>query len=200
MFTGIVEETGKIIYFREAAEAWELSISAQLTLLGLAVGDSMAVNGCCLTVVACDDRSMRFQLLGETVRLTSFQSLREGAKVNLERSLRFDGKVGGHFVSGHIDTLGQVMVFEPRGKDVYLRMRIPGEFSRYLVYKGSIALEGISLTVAEAEGDEFAVWLIPHTLEVTNLLEKKVGDWLNLEFDLLAKYVEKLLPGARPLR
>ncbi len=200
MFTGIVEETGTILSFRERTEAWELTIAARLTLPGLAVGDSMAVNGCCLTVVGCDERSMRFQLLGETIRLTSFQFLREGAKVNLERSLRFDGKVGGHFVSGHIDTLGRVTVFEPRGKDVYLRVRIPEEFSRYLVYKGSIAVEGISLTVAETEADEFAVWLIPHTLEVTNLTEKKVHDYLNLEFDLLAKYVEKLLPGARALR
>jgi riboflavin synthase len=113
--------------------------------------------------------------------------------VNLERSLRFDGKVGGHFVTGHIDGIGPVQVFEPRGQDYYLRVRAPAEAGRYLVHKGSVAIDGISLTVAEVAGDDLAVWLIPHTIEVTNLRDKRVGDLVNMEFDLLGKYVEKLL-------
>ncbi|MEI6465881.1 MAG: riboflavin synthase, partial [Verrucomicrobiota bacterium] len=113
--------------------------------------------------------------------------------VNLERSLRFGGKVGGHFVTGHIDALGAVEVFEPRGKDHYLRIRIPASFAKYIVHKGSIAIDGISLTLAEVTADTLAVWLIPHTLTVTNLREKRAGDPVNLEFDLLGKHVEKLL-------
>ena len=155
--------------------------------------DSIAVNGCCLTATHFDATSMQFDLLEETRRLTNFSVLRPGALVNLERSLRFGGKVGGHFVTGHIDALGTVAVFEPRGKDHYLRIRIGRDLMRYVVHKGSIAIDGISLTIAEAEDDAFAVWLIPHTLTVTNLREKRAGDPVNLEFDLLGKHVEKLL-------
>ena len=132
-------------------------------------------------------------VLEETRRLTHFSALRPGACVNLERSLRFGGKVGGHFVTGHIDALGTVEVFEPRGKDYYLRIRIPVSFAKYIVHKGSIAIDGISLTLAEVTADTLAVWLIPHTLTVTNLREKRAGDPVNLEFDLLGKHVEKLL-------
>jgi len=113
--------------------------------------------------------------------------------VNLERSLSFGGKMGGHFVTGHVDGLGVIEVFEPRGADRFLRVRTPPGAGRYLIHKGSIAIDGISLTVAETEGDTFAVWLIPHTVAVTNLAVKKAGDPLNLEFDLLGKYVEKLM-------
>jgi riboflavin synthase len=136
---------------------------------------------------------LQFDVLEETRRLTNFSALQPGSLVNLERSLRFDGKVGGHFVTGHIDGVGPVQVFEPRGSDYYLRVRAPAGTGRYLVHKGSVAIDGISLTVAEVAGDDLAVWLIPHTIEVTNLREKRVGDLVNLEFDLLGKYVEKLL-------
>ena len=132
-------------------------------------------------------------MLEETRRLTNFSALKPGARVNLERSLRFGGKVGGHFVTGHIDAQGEIATFEPRGKDFYVRVRIPEKFSRYIVHKGSIALDGISLTIAEVDDTSFAVWIIPHTRAVTNLLEKQVGDPVNLEFDLLGKHVEKLL-------
>ncbi len=192
MFTGIVEETGVVDAFTPAAQAWRLRVRASVVLAGVALGDSIAVNGCCLTVTRFDENFLEFDLLEETRRLTNFSGLAAGAAVNLERSLRFDGKVGGHFVSGHIDGLGLVEVFEERGKDHYLRIRSPEGTGRYLVHKGSIAIDGISLTVAEVEGDCFAVWLIPHTLSVTNLREKKVGSPVNLEFDLLGKYVEKL--------
>ncbi|HZP59375.1 MAG TPA: riboflavin synthase [Opitutaceae bacterium] len=193
MFTGIVEETGQVVAFAPAAEGWRLQITADAARRDVAQGDSVAVNGCCLTVVAADEKHLSFDVLEETRRLTNFEALRPGAAVNLERSLRFDGKVGGHFVTGHIDAQGVIERFEPRGKDFYLRVRTPAGTGRYLVPKGSIAIDGISLTVAEVEGDAFAVWLIPHTRKVTNLRERRHGERVNLEFDLLGKYVEKLL-------
>lgn len=193
MFTGIVEETGQVLAFEPKADAWALSLSARAALEDLAAGDSIAVNGCCLTAVAGEPGTLRFDVLEETRRLTNFSALRPGALVNLERSLRFGGKMGGHFVTGHIDAPGIVDVFEPRGKDHYLRIRVPPASTRHVVHKGSIAIDGISLTVAEVSDTTFAVWLIPHTLAVTNLREKRVGDAVNLEFDLLGKYVEKLL-------
>lgn len=192
MFTGIVEETGKVESFTPGAHAWRFRVRAKIALEGVALGDSIAVNGCCLTVARFEDSCLEFDVLEETRRLTSFSALGAGAAVNLERSLRFDGKVGGHFVTGHIDGLGLIEVFELRGKDHYLRVRCPAGSGRYLVPKGSIAIDGISLTIAEVEEDSFAVWLIPHTLAVTNLRDKRPGDPLNLEFDLIGKYVEKL--------
>ncbi|MDD3180645.1 MAG: riboflavin synthase [Opitutaceae bacterium] len=192
MFTGIVEETGKVITFTARAEAWRLQIAASLVTTGTAIGDSIAVNGCCLTVVDRDAGSLSFDVLEETRRLTNFRELQPGAVVNLERSLRPDGRMGGHFVTGHIDALGTIEVLEQRGKDYYLRVRVPQGYGRYLAYKGSVAIDGISLTVAEEQGDTLAVWLIPHTMTVTNLREKRTGDGVNLEFDLLAKYIEKL--------
>jgi riboflavin synthase len=193
MFTGIVEEAGKVLSFEPQANAWALVVSASATLEGAALGDSIAVNGCCLTATQFDTNSFRFDVLEETRRLTNFSTLKKGALVNLERSLRFGGKVSGHFVTGHIDGLGTVEVFEPRGKDYYLRVRIPPGQGRYIVHKGSIAVDGISLTIAEVTDTSFAVWLIPTTLTVTNLAEKRAGDLVNLEFDLLGKHVEKLL-------
>ena len=197
MFTGLVEEKGRVVSFERAAEAWRLVVAAELVGRDAAVGDSIAVNGCCLTLARQEGTELSFDVLEETRRLTNFAALKPGAAVNLERSLRFGGKIGGHFVTGHVDTLGAVDVFEPRGKDHYLRIRIPAEFGRYLVRKGSIAVDGISLTVAEVASDAFAVWIIPHTLTVTNLAEKKAGDMVNLEFDLLGKHVEKLLQAHR---
>lgn len=193
MFTGIVEETGEVIAFTRGAAAWRLQIAAKVALKNLAPGDSIAVNGCCLTVVFFDATHLFFDVLEETKRLTNFGSLAPGARVNLERSLSFGGKMGGHFVTGHIDGQGKIEVFEQRGKDFYLKVRVPTGSGRYLIHKGSIAIDGISLTVAEVEDDTFAVWLIPHTLVVTNLESRRAGESVNLEFDLLGKYVEKLL-------
>lgn len=194
MFTGIIEELGKVVAFTQETNAWKLQLEAHHAPKHVALGDSVAVNGCCLTVTKFDAFGLWFDVLEETRRLTSFSQLAAGVSVNLELSLRHDGRIGGHFVTGHIDVPGRIDKFEARGKDFYLRVYAPDGFSRYLVYKGSIAIDGISLTVAEVEGNFFAVWLIPHTLTVTNLRDKKVGDQVNLEFDLLAKYVEKLAP------
>jgi riboflavin synthase len=193
MFTGIVEKAGAVVSFQRAPAAWELVVDAGATASGVATGDSIAVNGCCLTAVRIEGERLQFDVLEETRRLTNFSKLEPGSLVNLEGSLRFDGKVGGHFVTGHIDGVGSVQVFEQRGQDFFLRVRAPAGSGRYLVHKGSVAIDGISLTVAEVTGDDLAVWLIPHTIEITNLRKKRTGDLVNLEFDLLGKYVEKLL-------
>ena len=193
MFTGIIEEVGQVVAFVQTKTAWSLQIAAKLVTQDVALGDSLAVDGCCLTVTRFDSRHLGFDVLEETRRLTVFNELKAGSLVNLERSLKAESRMGGHFVSGHIDGLGRVEIFEPRGNDHYLRITAPAGLGRYLVHKGSIAVDGISLTVAEVAGDSFAVWLIPHTLAATNLREKKTGSGVNLEFDLLAKYVEKLL-------
>jgi riboflavin synthase len=193
MFTGIVEETGHVVAFTPHAKSWRLQIAARAALRDVALGDSIAVNGCCLTVVEYDAQHLYFDVLEETRRLTNFAALAAGALVNLERSLRFDGKMGGHFVSGHIDGQGEIEVLEVRGKDTYLRVRVPAGGGRYLIHKGSIAIDGMSLTVAEVAGDSFAVWLIPTTLALTNIRTRRAGERVNLEFDLLGKYVEKLL-------
>jgi riboflavin synthase len=193
MFSGIVEVAGQVVSFQRGADAWKLVVAAGGLGAGVAIGDSVAVNGCCLTVVGIAADGLHFDVLEETRRLAGFSGLRPGRRVNLERSLRFDGRVGGHFVTGHIDGQGVIEVMEPRGADTYLKVRGPAGSGRYLIYKGSLAIDGISLTVAEADGDAAAVWLIPHTIEVTDLAEKRPGDPVNLEFDVLAKYVEQLL-------
>ncbi len=192
MFTGIVEETGKVVAFTQGGDSWKLQIAADVALRDCALGDSIAVNGCCLTVTRFDAQHVWFDVLEETRRLTNFSALAPGAAVNLERALRFGGKIGGHFVTGHVDGLGVIETFEPRGNDHYLRVKAPVGQGRYLIHKGSITIDGISLTVAEVASDAFAVWIIPTTIQVTNLREKRAGAAVNLEFDLLGKYVEKL--------
>jgi riboflavin synthase len=201
MFTGIIEETGEAESFARSAglASWRLRVSAPAMQAHAAQGESIAVNGCCLTAVAFDGAAITFDVLEETRRLTNLHSVVPGAPVNLERSLRADSRLGGHFVTGHIDGLGLIETFEARGSDRYLRIRGPEGCGRLLVAKGSVAVDGISLTVAEVEGDSFAVWIIPHTLAVTNLRVRGEGDSVNLEFDMLGKYVEKLLQSRRVL-
>ena len=159
----------------------------------MATGDSVAVNGCCLTVVGVAAGVLEFDLLAETRRVTNLGDIVVGSGVNLERSLKWDGRIGGHFVSGHIDSVGRIEVIEPRGKDVYLRVIPDREHLDLLVGKGCIAVDGISLTLAEVDSEGFAIWLIPHTLEVTNLGRRSVGQAVNLEYDLLGKYVQRFL-------
>jgi len=195
MFTGLVEETGRVIDFVEGDRSSRLRVAASVILGGLAQGDSVAVNGCCLTMVELSGDILMFDVLAETRRLTNLGALAPGSLVNLERSLAFGGKLGGHFVTGHIDGPGEILEFERRGADHFLRVSVPDGYDRYVIHKGSIAIDGISLTVAECGGNSLAVWLIPHTLAVTNLRDRSVGQQVNLEFDLLGKYVEKLLGG-----
>ena len=196
MFTGIVEETGQVLAFEPDAQAWRLVVSARTALVDLAPGDSIAVNGCCLTATASDASSLQFDLLEETRRLTNFAALRQGALVNLERSLRFGGKVGGHFVTGHIDGTGTVLEKHPNGEWLTVWFGYPKEFGELLVPKGSIAVDGVSLTVVDVEPERFSVMLIPHTRDHTTLGLKEAGASVNLEFDLLAKHVRKLVQSA----
>jgi riboflavin synthase len=161
------------------------------------MGASLAVNGCCLTVVklgpAGKSRSVRFDLLKETWNRTNLQYVKPGSLVNLERPLRTDGNLGGHFVTGHIDGTGKISRWERMGQDHVLDIAAPPEVMRYIVFKGSVAVDGISLTVAGVQKKSFRIWIIPHTYEVTALRERKVGDAVNLEADLIGKYVEKFV-------
>ena len=193
MFTGLVEEKGEVLSFHEQPEAWRMRVRANLVAQELELGDSVAINGCCLSVVEISKTILTFDVLEETRRLTNLKNIDLGSKVNLERSLRFNGRVGGHFLTGHVDGLGKIVELGMRAKDVILKIEAPREFEHYLVYKGCIGIDGISLTVAEVEENVLTVWLIPHTLQVTGLGDLKRGDKVNLEFDLLAKYTEKIL-------
>ena len=199
MFTGIVEEAGIVERIKPAAKAIELTVRADATGRGLKPGGSLAVNGCCLTAVKVAARgkfkSVRFDLLRETWRRTNLQFAKAGSLVNLERPLRADGEFGGHFVTGHIDGVGKIIRWERTGQDHVLDITAPPEVMRYVVFKGSVAVDGISLTVAGVDKKSFRIWIIPHTYEITTLRERKVGDAVNLEADLLGKYVEKFLTG-----
>lgn len=192
MFTGIIEEAGQVVQIVQSANGIRLSLSAKQIEPGTKIGDSVAVNGCCLTVVQTGP-TLSFDLLRETWQRTSFQAVTPGSLVNLERSLPVDGRLHGHFVTGHIDGTGRIVEFEQRGADWYLKISAAPEVLRYVAFKGSIAVDGISLTVAEVSADSFAVWIIPQTYQVTALCERRVGSLVNLEADLLAKYVEKLV-------
>ncbi len=200
MFTGIVEERAEVHRLEPRGDGVRLEVRARFVAEpgAIALGDSVAVNGCCLTVVTIDEGRLGFDLLEITRSLTNLRELRTGGVVNLERSLRFDGRVGGHFVSGHVDAAAPILALEPRGADVRLEVAIPERFRHLLIPKGSIAIDGISLTVAELLPESVVAWLIPHTLAVTNLGTRVAGELVNLEFDLLAKYVERMLAARTP--
>jgi riboflavin synthase len=197
MFTGIVEETGLIERIQPTGNSIELSVRAGVCGQGIKLGASVAVNGCCLTVVKTGrpgkQRLLQFDLLNETWQRTNLQYGKVGSLVNLERPLRTDGQLGGHFVTGHIDGIGTITRWERQGADHVLDIAASPEVRKYLVFKGSIAVDGISLTVAAVDRKGFRIWIIPHTYEVTALRERKVGDAVNLEADLIGKYVEKFV-------
>jgi riboflavin synthase len=193
MFTGIVEEAGRVISVDPHPHGCRFTVEAPLASQGASPGDSIANNGCCLTVVAIDGPRLTFDLLEETRRATNLLNLHPGSLVNLERSLRADARLGGHFVTGHVDGTGTITRWEPEGSDWILEIEAPAGGERYVVPKGCIAIDGISLTVGRVNGRRFNVWIIPHTRHVTALGERRAGDPVNLEFDLLAKYAEKLL-------
>ena len=193
MFTGIVESVGEVLSLKEDKDSWVLRLSLPFSGSdGMGQGESLSVNGCCLTLREDADEEASFDLLEETMERTNLGEIEVGSSVNLERSLAANARLGGHFVSGHVDACGLIEIFEERGKNLYLKVGIPADYSRYLVDKGCIALDGCSLTVCDVNESSFAVWLIPHTIARTNLVDRQVGQKVNLEFDLLAKYVEKL--------
>ncbi|MDF1754278.1 MAG: riboflavin synthase [Verrucomicrobiales bacterium] len=192
MFTGIVEECGEVTALHPVENGAQLKVKS--TFSGeVALGESVAVNGACLTVTAVeDDGSMVFDLLHETLRLTNLGDLKAGDIANLERALRVGDRLSGHFVQGHVDECAELIALEKSGQDHRLQISLPAEFKHLVVYKGSICVNGISLTIAELEDDSFTLWIIPHTFDVTNLKALKPGSRINLEFDLLAKHLSRL--------
>ena len=195
MFTGIIEETGVVEAIEPKSGSFQLTIRIRKTGEDIKIGDSLAVNGCCLTVVKIDpkgnDKIVQFDLLEETWGVTNLQYCISGSLVNLERSLEAGGRLGGHFVTGHIDGVGKIAQWEQKAEDRKIKIFAPNKVMRYVVHKGSIAIDGISLTVAEVEKEHFSVWIIPHTFELTAIKERSLGDAVNLESDIVGKYVER---------
>jgi len=194
MFTGIIEELGEIVRVAPTAgDSALLGVRGPLVTSDARHGDSIAVNGVCLTVVEVADGVFTADVMGETLRRSALGALRPGDPVNLERAAALGSRLGGHLVQGHVDGVGELISREPAEQWETVRFRLPAALSRYVVEKGSITIDGVSLTVAEVGADEFAVGLIPTTLKLTTLGAKGVGDPVNLEVDVLAKYVERLL-------
>ena len=203
MFTGIVAETGLTLQVNETGKGIRLEIQAENTSSELRLGDSIAVNGCCLTVVeisepdAKNQRRISLDLLKETWDVTNLHTATPGSLLNLERPLSFNGSLDGHFVTGHVDGVGKVLKWEQHGGDWLLEIEPPENLMHLLVHKGSVALDGISLTVAKVLDQSFQVWIIPHTYQVTNLHTRKPGSLINIETDLLGKYVERFIQARK---
>ena len=193
MFTGLIEELGAIKKITHKGDSIELQIVAMKILEGAVIGDSISVNGVCLTIAKIIDGNAQFFVMPETMRKTSLGKLKVGDKVNLERAMSLNARFGGHLVSGHIDDTGKIVTIKSDKDAKVYRITADKSILRYIVYKGAIAVDGISLTVSDVDDDCFEVSVIPHTLTVTNLGAKRVGDDVNLECDVIGKYVEKLL-------
>lgn len=192
MFTGLVECTGKVVSMTPVASGARYAIAIPFAA-ELSLGDSVAVNGCCLTVDRVDGELVEFDLLTQTMRVTSLGTLQPGSLCNLERAMGGAGRFGGHFVMGHVDTTGQVVSVEPVGQDHVVRVRIPHDYMRYTIDKGSIAIDGISLTIANVVNeDTLEFWITPHTWQRTNMHTYSVGTVVDIEVDMIAKYVEKM--------
>lgn len=198
MFTGIVEELGKVRSVEERGENARIVIQARLAVQGTNAGDSIAVNGVCLTALDITSDSFAADVSKETLQRSTLGTLKQGTGVNLERSVTAEARLGGHIVQGHVDGRGHLLGVEDHGESWTVRFAYPGEIARYLVFKGSIAVEGISLTIAGLTDEYFEVAIIPKTWEVTNLSQLKVGDPVNLEVDVIGKYVERLLEFRTP--
>ena len=194
MFTGLVEATGRVRSLEPLGEQARLSLEIPFAA-ELEMGESVAVNGCCLTVAGLDPAGASFDLLGQTLAVTSLGDLAAGAVVNLERALRAGDRFGGHFVQGHVDATGSVLALEERGQDHVLDVSLPPEIARLCIDKGSLCVDGISLTIAELLPDRARFWITPHTFAITHLPGLKTGARVNLEADLLAKHVAKLMDG-----
>lgn len=192
MFTGLIEAVGSVISLETRGEQARLTLAIPFAD-ELAAGDSVAVNGCCLTVAELLPHGVAFDLLASTLRVTALGGLNSGSKVNLERAMRADGRFGGHFVQGHVDATGTILRIEPDGRDHIVTMALPPEVRRLCIDKGSIAVDGISLTIAALDAGVAVFWITPHTWMHTNLHEAKAGQRANLEADLIAKQVDALL-------
>jgi riboflavin synthase len=193
MFTGIVEDKGKVLKVEYQGPKKRLTLELPVNLTEVELGDSININGVCLTIVEKKGQTIQLDLSPETLQKTALERLKEGDRVNLERALRVMDRLGGHIVTGHIDGIGIILEKRKEMDFLDLKIRIPKPLSRYVVRKGSIAIDGVSLTVNEYQGEEIQLTLIPYTIEKTTLMDKKVGDQVNVETDVLGKYVEKLL-------
>jgi riboflavin synthase len=193
MFTGLIEEIGSVVALSGGDDSRQLKVAASRLGKNMRRGDSVAVNGCCLTLSSHRGNALGFDLLAETMARTNLKHLRRGDLVNLERAVAANERFGGHFVQGHIDCVSSILAFES-GADFRLEIELPPEFANLIAPKGSIAVNGISLTVAEILQKSFVVWIVPYTKKHTNLYRAEAGDLVNLEFDVLAKYVERMLP------
>src|SRR3981189_3170808 len=195
MFTGIVEEVGKVVWGQQGGEYRRITVEAENTPRQLGTGDSVAVSGVCLTAIDIKSESFSADLAPETWERTSFSRIREGALVNLELPMKADGRFGGHIIQGHVDGVGRLIELEriADSENWWLHIEIPPDIEKYTVLKGSISIEGVSLTVAKLDGNRCTIAIIPHTVEMTNLGSLKRGDPINLEADLIAKYVEKMM-------
>ena len=193
MFTGIIEEIGRIQSVLKLSQARQFQCAANKVLEGLKVDDSICVNGVCLTVIARESDTFTVQAVDETLRKTTLGNLQAGRRVNLERAVRLSDRLGGHLVQGHVDGIGRIVALEPQAAGKLMRVELPQEFLRYVIPRGAIALEGVSLTVARLEDPVITLALIPHTLDHTTLGSSQTGDWLNVETDLIAKHLARLL-------
>lgn len=193
MFTGLVEEKGILKEKIPTGEGFQFEIQANKVLDDLTIGSSIAVNGCCLTVVKRTENTFSVDTIEETLNKTNLGVLKQGDKVNLERPLKADARLGGHFVLGHIDSTGRIEDIKELSNSHWMTISFPEKFKQYLIYVGSVAIDGVSMTVAELKDNKFSVGIIPHTWKETVFSEKKVGDTVNLEFDVLGKYVERIM-------
>jgi riboflavin synthase len=193
VFTGLIEEVGRVVATRSSDHGTKLEIAAPRTASEARTGESIAVNGCCLTLTSRRGDRLSFDLLEETVARTNLKKLRQNSRLNLERALRADGRLGGHFVQGHVDCVAAIIAFDRKGADFRLEVELPHKFAHYVTSKGSIAVDGISLTAANVLPKSFIAWIIPYTKRHTNLDRGTIGDLVNLEFDILAKYVERMV-------
>lgn len=193
MFTGIIEEIGVLQNMKRGTNEYQLTLSAKKVLQDVKLGDSIAVNGVCLTVTSFTSEQFTVDVMPETVKATSLQSLARGSSVNLERAMAANGRFGGHFVQGHVDGVGTIIAKNQVSNAVYFWIETSAEMMRYIVPKGSVAIDGISLTVVEVKDNQFSISIIPHTITETILQFKQHGDGVNIECDMLAKYMERLL-------
>lgn len=199
MFTGIIEEIGTINAIKKGAKSAVLTVQADKIFEDLKIGDSVSTNGVCLTVTSIADKTYTADVMNETLQRSGLGNLRTGSHVNLERAMPADGRFGGHIVSGHIDGMGKIIHIKKDDNAIWYTILCPAEIMKYIVEKGSITIDGISLTVADVERDNFSVSIIPHTAAETTLSERKVGDMVNLENDVIGKYVEKFMNPSQGL-
>jgi riboflavin synthase len=195
MFTGLIEEVGTILEKLKTGDGYRFRINADKVTEDIRIGSSIAVNGCCLTVVQKDLNSFDVDTIEETLKKTGLGKLNPGDKVNLERPLKADERLGGHFVLGHVDTTGIIKEIQQLSNSHFVKISFPERFAKYLIYVGSVSIDGTSMTVAELDGNSFSVGVIPHTWKETIFSLKKPGDTVNLEFDVLGKYVERIMEG-----